>query len=106
MARRAASQVVTAAEARDHFDEIVKRTAAGGEPIVVEDEGVPSVIIVSLPQYEELLREARLARFEHASRAAGLAAVEQGLTEEQLEREIEEIKRRRHQQCQLVPTPD
>ena len=98
MARRAASQAVTAAEARDHFDEIVRRAAAGDELIVVEDEGLPSVVIVSLPRYEELLREARLARFEHASRAAGLAAAEQGLTEEKLEREMEEIKRRRHQQ--------
>ena len=62
MVTRAASHAVTAAEARDHFDEIVRRAAAGGEPIVVEDEGVPSVIILSLPKYEELLREARLAR--------------------------------------------
>ncbi len=99
MARRAAGHAVTAAEARDHFDEIFRRAAAGGEPIVVEDEGVPSVVNVPISQYEQLLREARLARFERASRAAGLAVAETGLTEEQLEREMEEIKHRRHQQA-------
>ncbi len=97
MARRAAEHAVSVAQARAQFDAIVRRAAAGGKPIVIEDEGVPSVVILSLPKYEELLREARLARFERASRAAGLAAAERGLTEEQLEHEMEEIRRRRHQ---------
>ena len=99
MVMRPAVHAVTATEARAHFDDIVRRASVGGEAIVVEDGGVPSVVILSLPEYEGLLREARLARFERASRAAGAVAEQQGLTEEQLEREMDEIKRRRHQQA-------
>ncbi len=99
VARRAATHAITAAQARDHFDDIIRRASADGEPIVVEDDGGPSVVILSVLRYEQLLREARLARFERASRAAGLAAAERGLTEEDLERDIEEIKHRRHEQA-------
>ncbi len=64
MASRSTSRAIAAAEARDHFDDIVRRAAAGDEPVVVADEGLPAVVIVPLPRYEELLREARLARFD------------------------------------------
>ena len=96
MASRPSEHAVTTTQARAQFDDIVRRASVGGEAIVVEDDGGPSVVIVSLPRYEELLREARLARFERASRVAGVEAEQQGLTEEQLEREMEEIKQRRY----------
>jgi prevent-host-death family protein len=99
MARQRAGRAVTVVQARADFDDIVRRTSAGGEAVVVEDNGVPAVVILSNARYEELLRDARLARFERTTRAAGAVAAKQGLTEEQLEREMEEIKRLRHQQA-------
>jgi PHD/YefM family antitoxin component YafN of YafNO toxin-antitoxin module len=86
MARRAAIRPVTAVEARERFEELIRRAAGGNETVVVETgEGSP-VVIVSLSRYEDLIREARLARFERASRAAGAAVEQQGLTEDDLER--------------------
>lgn len=98
MARRAPLYPVTAVEARDRFDELMHRAAAD-EPVVVEDRGSPSVVIVSLARYEQLLRDARLARFDRVTHAAGAAAEQAGLTEEQLEGEMEAIRSQHHQRA-------
>ena len=45
-----------------------------------------------IPDYKQWIRQAKLARFERLSLAAGLEAEKQGLTEEELEAEMEEIK--------------
>lgn len=95
--KQSAGQAVTATQARSHFGEMIRRANVGQETIVVERDGIPTVVILSVPRYEELVREVRLARFDRLSRAAGLAAEAQGLTEEQLEREMEAIKEQRYQ---------
>jgi prevent-host-death family protein len=97
MAKRRAGLIVTATEARIHFGEMIRRACLEREPIVVEKDGIPAVVILSVGEYEELEREARLARFERLSQAAGRAAEERGLTEERLEREMEEIKQQQYQ---------
>jgi hypothetical protein len=51
-----------------------------------------------IPDYKQWIRQAKLARFERLSLAAGLEAERQGLTEEELEAEIEEIKERLYQE--------
>jgi len=89
---------ITATEARVHFGEVIRRAYTEREPVVVEKDGIPVVVILSIPQYEQLLRETRLARFERLSRAAGLEAERQGLTEEQVEQEMEEIRERGHRE--------
>jgi hypothetical protein len=48
--------------------------------------------------YKQLIRQAKLARFERFSLAAGLEAERQGLTEEELEAEMEEIKEQLYQE--------
>ena len=92
------AQTVSLAEARDHLGEMIKRAQSGQEAIVVESDGVPMAVILSLPRYEQLLQESGLARFEHYSSAAGVEAEQQGLTEEDIEQEMEEIKQRLYQQ--------
>ena len=98
MARKNASRTISTAEADIHFAELIKRASTAEEPIVVEEDGIPMAVILSLPGYEQLLKEASLARFERLSRAAGLDAEGQALTEEQLEQEMEEIKQQLHQE--------
>lgn len=78
---------------------MIRRALDDRETIVVESDGVPSVVILSLLQYEELVRDARLARFERSSRAAGLDAEAQGITEEQLEAEMEETRQRHYRRA-------
>jgi prevent-host-death family protein len=85
-------QTVTATEARVHFGEIMKRAAVGRARIVVKKDGIPTIVILAVAEYERLLRDARLGRFARASRTAGLDAEAGGLTEEQLEREMEAIR--------------
>lgn len=89
---------LSATQARIHFGEVIRRAYTEGEPVIVEKDGIPMVVILSVPAYEQLLRELKLARFEQASRAAGLDAERQGLTEEQLEQEMEAIKERLYRQ--------
>lgn len=98
MAHPISEQTVTATEARVHFGKIMKRAAGERAPIVVEKDGIPTVVILAVPEYEQLVRDARLGRFARASRAAGLDAEAQGLTEEQLARELEEIRGQSHRE--------
>jgi hypothetical protein len=51
-----------------------------------------------IPDYKQRIRQAKLARFERLSLAAGLEAERQGLTEEELEAELEEIKEQLYQE--------
>ena len=87
---------ISATQARVHFGEVIKRAYVSQEPVVVEKDGIPVVVVLSFPYYEQLLQELKLARFERLSRMAGLEAERQGLTEEQLEQEIEGIRGRLH----------
>ncbi|MCX6033347.1 MAG: hypothetical protein NT169_29200 [Chloroflexi bacterium] len=54
--------------------------------------------MLSPTNYEELLRNARPARFDKLSWAAGLDAERSGLTEKQLEREMEQIRLHEHRE--------
>ncbi len=96
--QKEATNVLSATEARVHFGDVIKRAYLGGEHLVVERDGIPVVVILSFPDYKRLIRQAKLARFERLSLAAGLEAERQGLTEEELEAEMEEIKEQLYQE--------
>lgn len=96
--RKKVQSTISATQARMRFGEIVKRAYVSQEQVVVEKDGIPVVVILSFPYYEQLLREIKLARFEHVSRVAGLEAEREGLTEEKLEREMDEIRERLYQE--------
>lgn len=99
MVQEKARNTISATQARVRFGEVIKRAYVGQEQVVVEKDGIPVVVILSFPYYEQLLREVKLARFERLSRVAGLEAERQGLTEEQLEQEMGEIRKRLHQEA-------
>ena len=99
MAQENAQSTISAEEAQRQFGEVIKRAYLGREQVVVEKDGMPMVVILSFPDYEQLLREVKLARFERLSREAGLDAECTGLTEGQLEQEMETIRTRSHQKA-------
>jgi hypothetical protein len=68
---------------------VIKRAYLGGDHLVVEKDGIPVVVILSFPDYERLIRQVKLASFERLSLAAGLEVEREGLTEEELEAEID-----------------
>ncbi|MBM4459387.1 MAG: type II toxin-antitoxin system Phd/YefM family antitoxin [Chloroflexi bacterium] len=88
---------VSATQARLRFNEIIKKASTEPKPIFVEKAGAPTVVILSLSQYEELIREARIGRFVRLSRVAGIDAERQGLTEEWLEEEMAQVRDRVYQ---------
>ena len=83
---------ISATDARIRFGEVIRRAYSGQEHLVVEKDGIPVVVILSVPDYEEMRTELKLQRFERVSRAAGRDAEKQGLSEEALERELDEIR--------------
>jgi len=83
---------ISATDARIRFGEVIRRAYSGQEHLVVEKVGIPVVVILSVPDYEEMRTELKLQRFERVSRAAGRDAEKQGLSEEALERELDEIR--------------
>nr|WP_290665504.1 type II toxin-antitoxin system prevent-host-death family antitoxin [Ardenticatena sp.] len=88
----AETRTVTATWARTHFGEII-RNAIAGERFIVERDRIPAVVILSVAEYERLQRLAAWARFQDLSRQAGWEAEEEGLTEADLQAELETIKR-------------
>jgi len=80
--------VISATEAKNRFGEVIRRVYRDGETFIVERDGLPVVMIVPV--------EGRLANeqyFVELSRRLGRAAYRQGLTEEELLRELEEDRR-------------
>ncbi len=48
-------EVMSAAEARDHFDEVMRQVVEGNHSVVVEYEGKPQVVVISAAEYQRLL---------------------------------------------------
>lgn len=70
-----------------NFSEVVNQVAAGHEHIIVERDGVPVIVMLSVAEYQLLMRErelrvGRLKRFEAAARRAGYEFERLGLREE------------------------
>lgn len=49
-------RVVSATEARIRFGEVMRAAVGSGEPIIVERDGAPHVVILSISEYERLLQ--------------------------------------------------
>lgn len=91
---------IPATQAHRQFGDLVRRAFSGKEHFIVEKDGLPVVAILSMSEYEELMkerqrREARLESFRRLARDMGQEYERQGLSEEEalaeLERTREEI---------------
>lgn len=49
-------RVVSATEARIHFGELMRQAVENHETIVVEREGKPHVVVISVEEYQRLLK--------------------------------------------------
>ncbi len=49
------SEVISATEARVHFGEVMRRATEQQQPVIVERDGKPAVVILSIAAYERLL---------------------------------------------------
>lgn len=93
MQRKPLVSVVDATEARQNFGQIIKRAYGGQEHLLIEKNGLPVVVILSVSDYQELRRAAAMQNLEELGQALGSQARARGLTPETLLQEEERIKR-------------
>jgi PHD/YefM family antitoxin component YafN of YafNO toxin-antitoxin module len=77
---------------------ILKRVVIGKEHLIVERDGYPVAVMVSYPEYEQMMRERSLATHRELVQTLGDEAERRGITEEQLMTELEEIRKAVYQE--------
>lgn len=86
-------KTITASDLQRASGSILKRVALGREHLVIERAGYPVAVLLSYPEYEALMRERTLTSHREMVVTLSREAERQGLTEEQLLAELEEVKR-------------
>ena len=81
--------IITASELHRAAGKVLKRVALQDEHLVIERDGYPIAVLLSFPEYEELMRLRALAEHRELVRALGQEAQKQGLSEERLLAELE-----------------
>ena len=85
--------VINASELHRSAGKMLKRVALQDEHLVVERDGYPVAVLLSYPEYEELMHLSALETHQELVRTLGQEAERQGLNEEQLMEELEQDKR-------------
>ena len=49
-------RIVSATEARIRFGEVMREVVESGEPVIVERDGAPHVVVLSIGEYDRLLK--------------------------------------------------
>jgi prevent-host-death family protein len=80
-----------------NFREVVNRAGSGHEHIIVERDGLPVIVMISVAEYQLLMREReqreeRLKKFEASARRIGQEFERLGLSEEDVMAQLEETK--------------
>jgi prevent-host-death family protein len=83
---------VPATEVRQHFGEMLRRVHTGREQLVVEKDGLPIAAIMSHAEFEEYRRMKALVLLKELGRGLGQALEEQGISEEQVQADLETVK--------------
>ena len=94
---------IPATKVRRNFGDLIQRTYSGREHFIVEKGGLPVVVIISMAEYKNLMkererRETRVKRFEKLAREIGAEFERQGITEEQMMASLEETRERLFQE--------
>lgn len=90
---------IPATKAHREFGDLIRRAFSGREHFIVEKDGLPVVAIISMLEYEELMkdrerRQQKLKRFEQIARQIGEEFERQGLSEEDVEAQVEVVRER------------
>ncbi len=98
MAQRIKHNVVQVTELHRQLGQFIRKVALSEEHFVVEKGGLPVAVMMSMKEYERLVKDWKLKDFERLARAMGEEAERQGLTEEQVIAELEETKKEVYQE--------
>ena len=89
---------INATEARQSFGDVIKRAYSGGEHLIVEKNELPVVVIVPVADYEKMREAAALLNLKELGSSLSERVRAQHLTPEQVEEQIEEVKRKVYQE--------
>lgn len=99
-AQKSMKVTIPATEVHRKFGDLVRRVFSGKEHFVVERDGLPVAVILSVTEYETLLdmraRQERMTQFQTAARAIGEEAAASGLDEAELMAQLEEVRQNLH----------
>jgi len=107
VAQKSVPVTIPATTAHRNFGDLIKRAFSGKEHFIVEKDGLPVVAILSIREYEALVqtqdedeqkREVRNKRFEEIVRPFGEELERQGITEEELDAKVEQVRQRLFEQ--------
>ena len=85
--------VIKASELQRKSGQVLKRAAKEGVHLVVERDGYPVAVLLSFREYEELMRERAKMSLVESVRSLGAEAERQGISEEKLMEEHEQVKK-------------
>jgi prevent-host-death family protein len=90
-------------EVQRNFREVINRAGSGHEHIIVERDGLPVIVMISLAEYQSLMREReqreeRLQKFEATARRIGQAIERSGLSEEEVLAQLEETQQQSYEE--------
>jgi prevent-host-death family protein len=90
-------------EVQRNFREVVNRAGSGHEHIIVERDGLPVIVMISLAEYNLLMRERgqreeRLKKLEASARWIGQEMERRGLSEEQVLAQLEETQQQLYEE--------
>ena len=106
-ARKSMPVTISASQVHRKFGDLIRRAFSGKEHFIVEKDGLPVVVILSMAEYQELMEEherqeqdkqRRLKQFREAARAIGEEVEKSGLSEEEIMARLEETKRQVYQE--------
>lgn len=78
---------------RRNLNAVIQQIRKKREPAVIEQSGLPVAVLLSIAEYEQLLRYKRLAMFDTLTREIGKEFEREGVSEEELMAELKETKR-------------
>lgn len=86
-------RTVSATEARVRFGELMQRVGERNETVIVERDGVPRVVVLSIDAYERLRESQKNAWDEWESRLADFhAELQARLGDDEIHSSVDEIK--------------
>lgn len=90
--RKPMLKTIKATEARIHFGDVLKRAFKGEEHFIVEKDGLPIAVIISMADYEKYRRALALENLRELNRELNKEMERRGITEEQLIKDMEKTK--------------
>lgn len=98
LAHKISQTVVRMTQLHRQLGQVIRKVARSDEHFVVEKGGLPVAVLLSMNEYERLVRYQKLKDFERHARAIGEEVQRQGLTEEEVEAKVEEVRERLYQE--------